>query len=50
MTPNEDWTDLSDAWTAPGRDDQELAELARQVRRRGWLGALNFYACLLYTS
>ena len=51
MTPNEDWTDLSDAWTAPARDDQALAELARQVRRRGWLGALNFYAemagCLL---
>lgn len=51
MTPNEDWTELSDAWTAPARDDQGLAEMARQVRRRGRLGALNFYAemagCLL---
>lgn len=51
MTPSEDWTDLSDAWTAPARDDQGLTEMARQVRRRGRLGALNFYAemagCLL---
>lgn len=51
MTPNEDWTDLSDAWTTPGRDDQGLAEMARQVRRRSRLGELNFYAemtgCLL---
>lgn len=42
MTPNEDWTDLSDAWTAPARDDQALADLARQVRRRSRLGRLNY--------
>ena len=42
MTPNEDWTDLSDAWTAPGRDDQGLAEMARQVRRRSRLGRVNY--------
>lgn len=51
MTPDNDWTELSDAWTAPASDDQALADLARQVRRRGRLGALNFYAemagCLL---
>ncbi len=42
MTPNEDWTDLSDAWTTPGRDDQGLAEMARQVRRRSRLGRVNY--------
>ena len=42
MTPNEDWTDLSDAWTAPARDDQALADLARQVRRRARLARLNY--------
>ncbi|MBA4000864.1 hypothetical protein [Brevundimonas sp.] len=51
MTPNEDWTELSDAWTTPGRDDQGLAEMARQVRRRSRLGRLNFVfemaGCLL---
>ncbi|MFN3536333.1 MAG: hypothetical protein ACK4Y4_02680 [Brevundimonas sp.] len=51
MTPNDDWTELSDAWTTPGRDDQELAEMARQVRRRSRLGRLNFVfemaGCLL---
>jgi ferric-dicitrate binding protein FerR (iron transport regulator) len=51
MTPNEDWTELSDAWTTPGRDDQGLAEMARQVRHRSRLGRLNFVfemaGCLL---
>lgn len=51
MTPNEDWTDLSDAWTAPAHDDQALARLARQVRRRARLGQLNYLfemaACLI---
>ena len=42
MTPNEDWTDLSDAWTAPARDDQALADLARQVRRRARLARMNY--------
>ncbi|GAD58320.1 hypothetical protein IWC96_13845 [Brevundimonas sp. BAL450] len=51
MTPNEDWTDLSDAWTAPARDDQALAQMARQVRRRSRLGRLNYMfeltACMI---
>ena len=51
MTPNEDWTDLSDAWTAPDRDDQALADLARQVRRRARLARMNYVfemaGCLL---
>src|SRR5690606_36709370 len=42
MTPNEDWTDLSDAWKAPRDDDRALADLARQVRRRSRLGRLNY--------
>ena len=42
MTPNDDWTDLSDTWTAPARDDQGLADMARQVRRRSRLGRVNY--------
>lgn len=42
MTPNDDWTDLSDAWTAPARDNQALADLARRVRRRAQLARLNY--------
>ena len=43
MTPNDDWTDLTKAWTAPGDDDRRLAELAGQVRRRSRWGRLNFW-------
>lgn len=42
MTPNDDWTDLSDAWTAPARDNQALTDLARRVRRRAQLARLNY--------
>lgn len=42
MKPNDDWTDLSDAWKAPRDDDRALADLARQVRRRSRLGRLNY--------
>lgn len=44
MTPEDDWTDLSDAWTAPAGDDGGRPALARQVRRRALLGRINFYA------
>lgn len=51
MTPDNDWTDLSDAWTAPVRDDQALADLARGVRKRARLARLNYFfemaGCLL---
>ena len=43
MTPNDDWTELTRAWTAPSDDDRGPAELAGQVLRRSWLGRLNFW-------
>ena len=43
MTPEDDWNDLSDAWTAPAQDDGALAPLAEKVRRRALLGRINFY-------
>src|SRR5690606_22312252 len=50
MTPNDDWTELSQAWTAPADGDAARTGLARQVRRRALLGRLNFLgemaACL----
>lgn len=42
MTPNDDWTELSRAWTTPREDEGRTAALARQVRRRSLLGRLNF--------
>ncbi|MEH6663484.1 MAG: hypothetical protein V7678_01425 [Brevundimonas sp.] len=42
MTPSEDWTELSNAWTTPAQDDQGLADVARRVRRRSRLARLNY--------
>lgn len=43
MTPEDDWTTLSDTWTAPAPDDGALASLAGNVRRRALFARINFY-------
>ena len=40
----DDWSELKTAWTAPAPEPPLDSGLIRSVRRRAWLGRLNFYA------